>query len=81
MLDATYGARLHAAVLNAEGKDHRTVFLTSLGGGAFGNELSWIVAAIERAVRVFTDANLDVVIVSRGAPSEELQTIVAPPQS
>lgn len=64
VLDAAYEATLRAAALNAARTGHRTVFLTMVGGGVFGNHDSWIIDAIERAFRALADAHLDVAIVS-----------------
>ncbi len=52
VLDALYEATLWAAVLNAQSGGTRTVLLTFVGGGVFANEMAWIRAAIERAIRV-----------------------------
>jgi hypothetical protein len=38
--------------------------LTLLGGGAFGNDVEWILAAMSRALRKVADVALDVRIVS-----------------
>jgi hypothetical protein len=61
-----------SAVLNAHRGASNIVFLTSLGGGAFGNDDSWIRAAIRRALEMMSDINLDVRLVSYGAPSRAL---------
>jgi hypothetical protein len=45
------------------------LFLTLLGGGAFGNEPGWIVGAIQRALTLYKDVELDVAIVSYGRPT------------
>ena len=50
VLEAAYEATLWAAVVNADYSGSRVVFLTSLGGGAFGNEPSWILHAMRRAL-------------------------------
>jgi len=42
VLEAAYEATLWAAVLNARRSSSKIVLLTSLGGGAFGNDESWI---------------------------------------
>ncbi len=64
VLDATYEATLRAAVLNAERTGNRTVYLTMVGGGVFGNHESWIIEAMERAFRSVPSGQLDVVVVS-----------------
>ncbi len=76
VLDAAYEATLHAAVLNASSTGNFKVFLTRLGGGAFGNDSAWILDAIRRAVNLFADSPLDVVMVSYGKPNSGIQTLV-----
>ncbi len=61
VLDAAYEATLLAAVLEAErGRGSGVVWLTFLGGGAFGNDRRWIADAIARAVSRLGDRALDV---------------------
>lgn len=67
ILDAAYEATFCAAILNSLRTGNRRVFLTLLGGGAFGNESDWIFAALERSLTRFASVNLDLAIVSRGA--------------
>lgn len=74
VLDASYEATLraaHAAV--ADGSSNR-VFLTLLGGGAFGNHPEWIEDAIVRAVGM-VGAGLDICIVSYGGSDPSVQRI------
>ena len=77
ILDAAYEATFQAAVINAYDSGNRTVFLTLLGGGAFGNPTDWILGSLQRAVQMFSESNLDVRIVSRGAPNSELQPLLS----
>lgn len=66
VLEASYEAAFCAARQNlAETGDGR-LFLTLLGGGAFGNDEDWIIAAIARAAGLFEEVPLDVAIVSYG---------------
>lgn len=61
VLDAAYEATLWAAIVDAaEGRGSGKVWLTSLGGGAFGNPREWIAAAISRALAVARGFDLDV---------------------
>lgn len=60
VLDAAYEATLRAA-LDRPGP----VYLTRLGGGAFGNVPAWIDAAIDRAVALLDRAGLDLRMVVR----------------
>jgi hypothetical protein len=58
------------AVHNAQRGTSNVVLLTSLGGGAFGNNESWIVAAMRRALEMTSEIDLNVKLVSYGAPSK-----------
>ena len=64
-----------AAVRNAQRGASNVVLLTSLGGGAFGNDESWIHAAMRRALQLTSGFGLDVRLVSYGAPSQGLLQI------
>ena len=75
VLASAYEATLWAAVLNAQRGTSNVVFLTLLGGGAFGNRSSWIHAAITRALQLVKTFDLDVRLVSYGVPSSELLAI------
>ena len=75
VLDGAYEATLAAAVVNAASTGVDRVFLTLLGGGAFGNPESWILASIERAVSLYADRGLDVAIVSFGSSNPKLSAI------
>ena len=66
VLEAAYEATLCAALLNHEETGSPRIFLTLLGGGAFGNQQEWIVDAMSRALAVYSDTELDVVLVARG---------------
>ena len=63
ILEAAYESTLLAAVENAGRTRGAPVYITQLGGGAFGNRTGWIVAAMERAFRKLADSGLDVWIV------------------
>ena len=75
VLEAAYEATLWAAVLNARRGGSEVVFLTLLGGGAFGNDSRWIHGAIRRALGLVKGFDLDVRVVSYGAPPKELVTM------
>ena len=53
------------------------VFLTLLGGGAFGNRASWITDSVERALKLYEDWDLDVAIVSSVASKPAVRQLVA----
>ena len=63
-------------VLNARRGASSIVLLTLLGGGVFGNAPDWIHTAIRRAVQRVGAVDLDIRIVSYGAPSAETQALV-----
>ena len=73
VLEAAYEATLWAAVINAQRGASSTVLLTSLGGGAFGNDHAWIQAATQRALEQVQGHGLDVVHVCYGTPTAALQ--------
>ncbi|MFC5499204.1 hypothetical protein ACFPOE_16775 [Caenimonas terrae] len=66
VLEAAYEATMLAGVLNRERTGCPTVFLTSLGGGAYGNPVEWIDAARNRACEAVAGYELDVRLVSFG---------------
>jgi len=64
VLDGSYEATLAvAAVLAKERNARARVYLTLLGGGAFGNDPLWIQQAIRRALRLYQEYPLDVYLV------------------
>lgn len=76
VLNAAYEATLLQAVLNARRGASNIVLLTLLGGGAFGNAPEWIHDAIKRATKKVAGFDLDVRLVSYGAPSVEMRALV-----
>jgi len=67
VLNAAYDATLLAGrVLSMQRNKRITVYLTHLGGGAFGNRDEWILAAVQGALDRHRDANLDVRMVHYG---------------
>lgn len=76
ILEAAYEATLCAAILNAQKTGNNKVFLTLLGGGAFGNESVWIIDAIDRALRIHADSGLDVRIVSFRSSNRALKKLI-----
>ena len=77
VLEGAYEATLWAAVLNARRSSSRTVFLTRLGGGAFGNDEAWIEGALRRALDRVKHIGLDVRLVSHGPPSPGMMRLAA----
>jgi hypothetical protein len=76
VLDAAYEATLLSAALNRQANDMPVVYLTRLGGGAFGNDAQWIAAAVRGALAVCRDAALDVRIVSHAGPAPDMLDLV-----
>lgn len=76
VLEGAYEATMWAAALNAARFGTNVVFLTQLGGGAFGNRPSWIHSAIRRALNKVRGLALDVRIVSRQAPDADIVRLV-----
>mgnify|MGYP007059384553 FL=1 len=76
VLEAAYEATLYAGIVNWSENGSNRLFLTLLGGGAFGNRDSWILAAIGRALRVCAEIPLDVSIVSYGSSTSHIQRLI-----
>jgi hypothetical protein len=76
VLEASYEATICAAILNRQSTGNNHVFLTLLGGGAFGNETNWIIDAISRALTIYKDWNIEARIVSYGGSRAEVQQLV-----
>lgn len=72
VLEASYESTFHVAVQNLARTGQNRLFLTLVGGGVFGNQIEWILSAIDRALHMFAWADLDVTIVSYGATNPEL---------
>lgn len=75
ILEAAYEATMLCGVLNLARGGSNKVLLTSLGGGAFGNDERWIHDAIVRALESFKDVALDVRLISFGEPSQTFRAI------
>jgi hypothetical protein len=76
VLEAAYEATLLAAAINAAERASNIVLLTLLGGGAFGNDEKWIFHGLRRALERAAEFDLDVRIVSYGAPAPQLREFV-----
>lgn len=77
VLEASYEATICAAILNAQRMGNKHVFLTLLGGGAFGNETRWITDAIQRVLKLYKNWGIEVVIVSYGSSKAYVRQLVA----
>ncbi len=76
VLEASYEATVCAAVLNSRIAGNRKLFLTLVGGGAFGNATNWIIEAIEYALKRYEHSNLDVAIVSHTSSNRGVQDLI-----
>ena len=76
VLEAAYEATLCAGILNYSRTGCNRLFLTLLGGGAFGNDPQWIFSAIRRAFDVYANCGLEVSIVSFGASNRDVRQLV-----
>lgn len=69
VLEAAYEATLLAGIQNYARTGNNLVYLTMLGGGAFGNRPEWIANAVIRALERVRNSGLRVVLVSYGQTS------------
>lgn len=77
VLEATYEATLYAGLINYENTGSNKVFLSLVGGGAFGNEMNWIIDSIEKAFIKFQNTPLDVKIVSYDSSTKVVKDLVS----
>ena len=76
ILDGAYEATLAAAVINKAKTGNGRVFLTLLGGGAFGNEEDWILSSLNRALDLFRYYPIEVKVVSYGQRNPRLRELM-----
>lgn len=76
VLEASYEATLLAAIVNASRTGNRRLFLTLLGGGAFGNSETWILDAIQRSLDLYSNHELEVAIVSFGSSNASIRRLI-----
>jgi hypothetical protein len=77
ILEAAYEATFCTAILNAMSDGSNRLFLTLLGGGAFGNDMAWIIGGIQWALSLYKHVDLDVTIVSYGSSNPYIQQLVS----
>lgn len=73
ILEALYEATLYIGMVNMEKNNSNLVYLTLVGGGAFGNEDYWILESMQKAIEKFKNVPLNVKIVSYGRPNLNLK--------
>jgi hypothetical protein len=72
VLEAAYESTLLAGALNAARGASDVVLLTRVGGGAFGNEGTWIDESIAWALQRVQHLRLDVRVITLGVASQRL---------
>ncbi len=75
VLEAAYEATLLAAVQQHRQGGSKTVLLTRVGGGVFGNSPGWVDGAIELALGRVAHCGLDVRLVSFGSVNPAMMAI------
>jgi hypothetical protein len=76
VLESTYKATLFAALLNYSKTGNNKVFLTLVGGGAFGNDTKWIMDALKKALIKFNRTPLEINIVSFGGSKSYIRELL-----
>ena len=76
-LEAAYEATLCAAIVNYDRTGNNRLYLTQLGGGAFGNEQDWIIDSMRRALKLHSGSGLDVAIVSFRASDRAIRELIS----
>lgn len=76
VLEAAYEACFYAAARNMKKNENNKLFLTMLGGGAFGNDDDWIINAIRKPLIKFQYLPLDVRIVSYNKSNPRLAELL-----
>ena len=75
ILRASFEATLRVAAANCASRPNlpgsRKVFVTPLGGGAFGNDITWIASALDAALQRCKGLGLDVALVQYQEPLDE----------
>lgn len=77
VLEASYEATLCTGLLNSIRNGNNKLYLTLIGGGAFGNESEWIINAIQRSLNLYKHYDLEVIIVSHSCSNEHVQKLVS----
>ncbi len=76
ILEATYEATLYVAMINYAKTGNNKVFLTLVGGGAFGNKNSWLKSSILKVLTKFKHSNLDITFVSYNISNPLIKNII-----
>jgi len=76
VLESSYEATICSGILNFLKTGNNKVYLTLIGGGAFGNKRPWIINAINRSLNLYKHVGLDVIIVSHGRSNSHVQELI-----
>jgi hypothetical protein len=76
ILEAAYEATLCAGIINTRITGNNTVYLTLLGGGAFGNQTQWITDAVNKGLEKYQKYDLKIVFISYGRSDLRLNQIL-----
>ena len=76
ILEATYEATFWVALKNFQQTNSNKLFLTLVGGGAFGNKPYWILESLQKVISKFRNTPLDVKIVSYRVPNPMLKNFI-----
>ena len=76
ILEAACEATILAAIINREQTGSNKLYLTMLGGGAFGNTEKWIYDSMRRALEKYRNFELDICIVSYGRSNAYARQLV-----
>ena len=76
ILEGAYEATICAAIISAQQTGCNRLFLTTLGGGAFGNDKNWILDAIRHAVTRYRHFEIEVYIVSYDSADPDILRLV-----
>ncbi len=79
VLEASYEATICVGIMNYLNNlknTNRTLYLTPIGGGAFGNKIEWIINAIHRSLNLYRNVDLDLAIVSYGRSKESVRELI-----
>jgi hypothetical protein len=76
ILEATYEATFYAGLINYKNTGSNKVYLTLVGGGVFGNEVSWIIDSIQKTITKFKNCPLNIQIVSYKNTNPNLKDLI-----
>ena len=76
VLEASYEAVICAGLANMHATGDHRVYLTMIGGGAFGNRDQWIVESIQWAIEKWRSAPLELKVVSYGRSQPVVQSMI-----